>query len=102
MNDGKEGASGVDGPRVSECILFVTEELAVNQCFYHLSVDRVGEGQRGRVELLDPLADRDLLEGVAPLGYWEKGGPRYVESRLLILKWKLNCLLQTCSGSNRS
>lgn len=46
-----------------------------------LPVDRVIKGQKDRVELLDPRADRDLLEGVAHLGSWDREDPRYVESR---------------------
>ena len=52
----------------------------MSQCLYRLSVDRARKGHRGRVELLDPLGDRDLLEGVAPLGSWDSGDSRYVEA----------------------
>ena len=43
-------------------------------------MDRATKGHRGRVELLDPLGDRDLLEGVAPLGSWEREDSRYIEA----------------------
>ena len=46
-----------------------------------LSVSRVTKERRDRVELLDPRADRDLLEGVAHLGSWDREDPRYVKSR---------------------
>lgn len=78
---GEQGTSGADGPRVSVSSSCLSEQRTNCDPTCPLPVDRVIKGQKDRVESLDPRADRDLLEGVAHLGSWDREDPRYVESR---------------------